>query len=287
MLKRYFLPPDFDNPPPPDGPLSLGHILVDRLDPAPLNPDSIKTIAKPYSSYKKGFTATRGQLRQGKYGVWAQILEAVGFGGELSVKCDKNTSDTFTIKQLDTTFFNPDQKYVEESMREDAVDAWMKAKSYRKPVYMITGLKVARGASMNVANTSERSGKLDLGIDLTPAAIPVRVGPVIEGSKTEEERTAFDASSDFVYAFRLRKIWYEGDKTTVQHEPDNKGAMLGEDKGDSHGAGKDAAGVEFSQRDASAEDFDDSEDSDPEEVREVQEEEDGENCVWVVPAKHG
>jgi hypothetical protein len=274
MTKTYFLLPSFDIPPPPDGPIFLGHILLDPSDPTPLNSTDRQPIAKVYPTWITDFKATRGQFRDGKFGVWAQFLEMSRFGGELSTKYEKSAQDIYTFKRIDTTYFIPDKKYVEKSMEAEEVEAFMKEERYKKPVYMITGLKVARGARLESANKVTSGSKAMLGVDG-----PALIGPIAKRSKTRTEELSFGDSSDFVFAFRLRKIRYRRDKKTIEHQPFNEGAMFGIEEKDSM---RKSLKLEIGEDDASAEDIKDLEDSGMLDMATSKEkDDDNEDCMWV------
>ncbi|KAF4627634.1 hypothetical protein G7Y89_g10519 [Cudoniella acicularis] len=101
--KSYLLVRDFDNA--PDDAIQLGHILSDATDPlSSLNADDRLDVPSSIIkiSSKMGFTATRGQVRDGKFGIWAQILEGTTFGGSVNFSRIKN--DIYTIEKVDTSF---------------------------------------------------------------------------------------------------------------------------------------------------------------------------------------
>jgi hypothetical protein len=53
----------------------------------------------------------------------------------------------YTFKKIDTEFFQPDKQYIKKSLKADEVGTFMKEEKYKTPVYMITGMKIARGAT--------------------------------------------------------------------------------------------------------------------------------------------
>ena len=95
--------------------------------------------------------------------------------------------------------------------------------NYRMPIYMITGVKIARGATVNMIKEHEVGGKMHLGVHGAPAGVPGAVGPKVAISSKKTEGPSFRDSSDFVFAYRLREIFYQ--KGQVKHKEYNKGAL--------------------------------------------------------------
>lgn len=224
--KTYHVCPDFDVPPPPTGPIRLGHIIRTLTDPCnALNTDDRVPIDKDYLSFKDGFKATRTQLREGKLGMWAQVLEGVGVGSEVSYKLERNASDEYTFDRVETVFFIPSDEYYSKSIAAPGVQRYLKNMRYRKPVYMITGMKIVRGGRMKSSGSTGGETVVKLGFDGKPAGVPVTVGPDVEVSARTGQSDSFDASTDFVFALRLRKLTCKKNDS-LRDEEFNKGAMF-------------------------------------------------------------
>ena len=73
--------------------------------------------------------------------------------------------------------------------------------NFRKPLYIITGLKMVEGASVTTVNNKGRRIYAQLGFDGTPAAVPVTVGPEVERNIEESEIASFKNSSLVIFAF--------------------------------------------------------------------------------------
>jgi hypothetical protein len=226
--KSYLLVRDFDNA--PDDAIQLGHVLSDPLDPLfSLNADDRLEVPSPIlkTSSKTGFTATRGQVRDGKFGIWAQILEGTTFGGSVNFSHIKN--DTYTIEKVDTSFMwlapAAAKSYIQQSVDLMGVKRFLAAGRFRKPVYMITGIKVARGVSVNCEDKGEKGGTVKAMVDGTGMGIPLKAGPEAEVSSKKVKDTAFEGSDDFVFAYQLRKITCSK-KKPLKDEGYAKGAMF-------------------------------------------------------------
>ena len=102
---------------------------------------------------------------------------------------------------------------------------------YRKPVYIITGLKTVTGAKAKSLKSRAVGGNLGVEVDGTiwsGGTVPIGGGPGVEGITEKKEGTTWEGSSDFVFAFRVRKVSVEKDTGTAKEDEDYKtGAMLG------------------------------------------------------------
>ena len=157
MARTYIWAPNFTTGPYPNGPIKLGHILSDLNDFSPLNREGVVEVpanqlnpAHRLPNYV--FDSTKGDRSDLKF----------------MISCDT----------LETTDFEPTTSYIEESMDVPEVQLFMQACNFKLPVYMVTGLKVARG--------------------------------IIQGSKpfTSEGNINFTNSTDFIVGFRVHRIWY-------------------------------------------------------------------------------
>ncbi|KAH6698158.1 hypothetical protein BKA61DRAFT_710149 [Leptodontidium sp. MPI-SDFR-AT-0119] len=216
---------------PPSTAILIGHILTDPALPyESLNTDS-HTPAPPSTTLtttKTGFLATRSQLSSGKFGIWAQVLEGA-FGGMVGHSFDNSQDLDFEIDEIETSFMKPAGKETKEYLRgcvEDGdVQAFLEESRFKKSVYMIVGLKIAKGAK--VRKGSERSSETtaQLMIDGTAGGVPVKAGPEVEIKKDRQESTEWIDEKSFVFAYRLRKITCKKGKI-VEDVEYNKGAFL-------------------------------------------------------------
>jgi hypothetical protein len=102
---------------------------------------------------------------------------------------------------------------------------------YRKPVYIITGLKTVTGAKAKSYKSHAVGGNLGVEVNGTiwsGGTVLIGGGPEVEGKIEKKEGTTWEGSSDFVFAFRVRKVSVEKKTGTVKEDDDYKtGAMLG------------------------------------------------------------
>lgn len=234
-VKSYRLVPNADVLPPPHGSIALGSLLANPKNPErSLNKNNrvpIPPSSEPFP-YKDNYKLTRGQCRQGQGGLWASFLQMiVGFGGDVQVKGDKDTTEIITCKRLETQAFQPDDAYIYQSLQDSNVQDYLEAGWFKKPVYMITGLKIARGVTAETSQGAEYGIEGKLGVDGTSAGVPVGAGPNGKWVSKTRETITFTGSSDFVWTYRLimiRSLKNEG----FTEKDYNKGALYDLDRGE-------------------------------------------------------
>lgn len=234
----YFLAPNCDFQ--PDGLIALGSIIINPKTPQKsLNHRNNQRVTVPANelqeSYKDNWEDTITSLRNNKITIWASFLQMiVGLGADVSVGLKQGREDLYKFRRLETKYFEPDAAYIEESLKSEGVKGYIAATEYKKPLYMITGVKIARGAHVTSKTTKAHQEMLKVGVDMTAlTAVPVSGGPKMETSRTNERQVKFDGSSDYVFAYRVSKIRLRKDGKVKAQEDFNKGALFGVDEGDS------------------------------------------------------
>ncbi|KAM0326357.1 hypothetical protein ACHAQA_006959 [Verticillium albo-atrum] len=243
----YHLCPDFSIPPPPDGQLELGSILT-SLDiegvTSPLNhltcvkvpEDDLYPRGRP--DVKVGFQRTMSQLRSVEAGIWAKIFGLDGVGGKLGWLRRRSDDETLTVKELKTRYFVPTEKYMLEALTVPNVASFINSTNKEEPLYMVTGIKCAVGASLSNIKSKKTQGTADIG------AVEPNSGTAVGGAlgitREDSSGAAFSESTDFVLGIRLRKIWWKGG--VMRHATHVAGSAL-DDEG--QGRAGPLVGVEF------------------------------------------
>ena len=86
------------------------------------------------------------------------------------------------------------------------VDDYLKGHRYKKSVYLITGLKVAKGVTVKVEKSSNIEGRISAGIN--PSGGVVKVGPKAEGKSEDKPVYAFTESSDIVVGIQCLRLFH-------------------------------------------------------------------------------
>ncbi|KAI1390036.1 uncharacterized protein F4822DRAFT_400591 [Hypoxylon trugodes] len=223
MVRAYIVAPDFSTAPPPDGPVELGHILKNVFEFSPLNEGQRIDIPNRLPiDEKRGFKTTRSKILGGTFGVFAEVLAILGFGIEAHAEYKREADDVLSIDRLETLAFNPTDEYVKKSMETDGVKIYTNATKNKKPVFMITGIKIARGASLETKRSTTVGGRLKLGF--SAPGMPGDIGPEAGLTKGQSVGESFEGSTDFILAIRVRQIKYK--KAEIVHDVYYRGATM-------------------------------------------------------------
>ncbi|KAM0546215.1 hypothetical protein ACHAPJ_011001 [Fusarium lateritium] len=222
----YFYAPTWDSP--PNGPIKLGNVIssVKRPDqPLFCYPPSEDTDI--FKTEKKSVQYAKEKLKSGRFSILTKFLSVFGFGVDVGAEVERSDEETFVFQTLETTHFIPTAAYLQKCIEADRVRRHLEISRFRKPVYVITGLKVVTGAEANTLKSRTLGGNLSAEVDGTVwsgGAVPIGGGPGIEGKVTNSQRTKWEGSSDFVFAVRLSKVVVK--KGEINEEEYRKGAML-------------------------------------------------------------
>jgi hypothetical protein len=232
----YFLAPSCDFP--ADGLIALGSIIVHPKTPQKsLNHRYNQRVAVPADDLQESFKDNWEDViktgRHNKGTLWASFLQMIlGFGTDVSVGVKQGRDDIYKFRQLETKCFEPDTAYIENSLKAEGVIAYISATRCKKPVYMVTGVKIARGASVTSKTLKGYEAMIKVGFDgTTLTGVPISGGPKFETNNTKEREVKFDNGSDYVFAYRVVKIQLSGDGNVKGHKDYVKGALFGTDEG--------------------------------------------------------
>jgi hypothetical protein len=134
----------------------------------------------------------------------------------------------YKFQELENRIFQPTDESIEEALQYPQVVRFVAKRGYRRPLFMITGVKIAWGANISKEAAKARGLSAKAGIYGMLGGVRGDMTAGGEASELLREKETFDTPSDFVFAFRLRKIFYEkGMKGSVQHRDFTKGALFG------------------------------------------------------------
>jgi hypothetical protein len=114
---------------------------------------------------------------------------------------------------LQTEYFlrDPDMAEIQARVAEPRVQSAMKRKPWlpRKPVYMISGVMIARGLNIESSRNAYHQGTAGVEVAApTPAADAV-LGANLSGSHEKENSDEISMAVDVVFAYQLLKIKYK------------------------------------------------------------------------------
>ncbi|KAF7552589.1 hypothetical protein G7Z17_g4206 [Cylindrodendrum hubeiense] len=209
-IPKYHIAPNFAIPPvEAGGVLELGSIITSiATADRPLNEDCHVRIPqiKLFCSHQTGFTSTASRMKDGDYGIRAKTVATGGVGSELSWSHSRSNEYAYHFRGIDTIYFNPTQDYMEESMNKDDVNESMIGLGINH-VYMVTGLKTARGPSVQMSRGKKES--ITIESELQAGGLSINLGPKLNSSKENKEEMGFQDSTDFIIGIRITKLMFK------------------------------------------------------------------------------
>ncbi|KAF2107481.1 hypothetical protein BDV96DRAFT_301997 [Lophiotrema nucula] len=206
--KAYFLLPNTSIA--PNTLIHLGQIIATPREPhRPLSPP-LQPSPKTYQSAEFNYTFSKSTSSKTSISLVAQFLAQLGspLSGNAGVELSKKKAAHWTFGKLETVYIEPDDAYITNSIQDPKVKAILEAgKLASNAVYMVTGMKIAYGASYARYTSSNMRTDSGLSVDATMlAGAPVSAGPEVAVQKSRDVIESCEGCTDFVWAVRLRRI---------------------------------------------------------------------------------
>ena len=130
---------------------------------------------------------------------------------------------------METSFFEPSEEYLKTAVNVPSVVKALEEQNYNKPLFMIMGLKVVRGASKALSTKKLKlEGDVTAQGDLTSLGAPgVAPGVNLGLDEDRSEHIEWESAEPYVFAFRLREIYYRRG-TDLESKTYTKGALYSE-----------------------------------------------------------
>lgn len=189
-------------------------------------------------STKTNVEWAREKALAGNFGIWTKFVESIGLnsGAEYCIE----RKETFKFDNMETVESFPNDAFLETALRTLPMRSFWERHGPGKSLYVIVGTKTVSGVTIRRSRGELLSGVGDVGLDLAATGVPVSVGPSVEISSSSRDTVSFEGSSDFVFAFRVRRIRLKASGIVLQDDY-NRGALFGnssddEDEADGLGA---------------------------------------------------
>ncbi|KAI3317241.1 hypothetical protein HD806DRAFT_515591 [Xylariaceae sp. AK1471] len=232
--KHYFLPPVPEVP--VEGPIQLGSIVEGpKLIFEPVNNYTVNPIScfeKVYVSNSGPSSIALGKSSKKNIGLFGELpaIANVNIGGDHGT----DAGERWSFDNLRTIWFTPSDDYVRQSVGDVEVQRHIQVNQTwlgHTHLYMVTGVKVAFGASALSQFAASYGFDGTVGLDLSALGVPITVGPVVGLWNGLSLATTSSPVEPVVFAFRLRrlKIKANGD---VKQSDYNRKALLGQEGSD-------------------------------------------------------
>ncbi|RKK27085.1 hypothetical protein BFJ66_g15797 [Fusarium oxysporum f. sp. cepae] len=189
-----------------NGPLFLGAIFTDLSFGRPalnrLNRIEIREELKYAPVSHSGFCETCSRVREGKLEAWVKAFSDYA-RGSAAVSSSSDEENTITCDEVLTTYFDPDDEYLNTSFAIPQVQLVLEGSSkWTSVLYMITGLKVAKNLEYNKSDMSQGEVEGQLGVQEPQTG----TGAALSGNMRRENNHSLEFSvSDIVVGYRVNK----------------------------------------------------------------------------------
>jgi hypothetical protein len=212
-IKTYLLAPNFTYR--PNTSICLGDIIADPSDPTkPLSSAPASSLSPPLTQTHLDFSAhlqqtTSSSLQGSIFAKFLEVAEA-RLGGGVS----HDVLDSYTIDRLETVYFTkqPTDEEAAERVKEEKVRAAVSAGwGGKRDVYIITGLKIARG--LKVVTGRWKGWNVDAGVGapvLASGGVEVGVEGGVARQKGVEVSYEVGDGQDVVFAYQLHVVKHRG-----------------------------------------------------------------------------
>lgn len=208
----YHVAPNFTTRPFPNGPLDLGTLVEDLRQCYPINQGAANRVPIPdgqrYADMKEGVNASLKTSLSGEASILAHVLDR-SIGGDASLKGQKKDEDVYKIQKLETVYFYPQPSYIKKCLQLSDVKDYNEIADYKEPVYLITGLKIAWGATISTERSREFEGKAEGGVRVPGGPTDVQVKAHAGVSGESGILSSFSKPADFVLGIQVQKIYYK------------------------------------------------------------------------------
>ncbi|KAH7310635.1 hypothetical protein B0I35DRAFT_77099 [Stachybotrys elegans] len=207
------------------GHLALGTILQDIRQCTPLPRNEPKPAPIPpnlcYGNEKEGVRYSIWDSSSAGASMLAKAMRYLSFNaGHIK---EITEVDVFNIDTIQTRYFFPTDEYIRERLRVPGVKDYFSG----APVYMITGLKVARGLTATSSSHHGLDGEAGGNLAITEGSHGAALGTQVGISSTMGQHSEFSEPADLILGIQVLKIqksWRDPDEFTKEQVTD--GARL-------------------------------------------------------------
>ncbi|OAQ72105.1 hypothetical protein VFPPC_00154 [Pochonia chlamydosporia 170] len=202
----------------PNGVLQVGQILADPFDPAsalhPGGPLRVPPGVTIEHSVARDVTISQAHEASAVFEIHCRLSGVLaGLGSDTTMQ--NAQGQNFQFQEVLTRIITPSNEYVDQSLRHGDVPRKLKGRlPHIGRLYMVTGVRVAKGAWMRSASTQNVTASANANLDLAGSSVPVQLGVNAEAGRRTSEHNQLTPVSDHVYAYRLHRIFYFGTSTT-------------------------------------------------------------------------
>ncbi|KAB5585494.1 hypothetical protein GE09DRAFT_28898 [Coniochaeta sp. 2T2.1] len=206
----YHVAPNFTTRPYPDGPLDLGTLVEDLKQFYPINQGATAHVAvdQRYTDAKEDVVASLKSSASGEAGILARVLDG-SIGGDATLRGQRKDENVYRIRKLETAYFFPNPAYIRQCLQLADVKDYLEMAGYKEPVYLVTGLKIAWGATISTEHGRELEGKAGADVRVPGGVVDAQAGAHAALSRESGSVSSFGKPADFVLGIQVLKIYHK------------------------------------------------------------------------------
>ncbi|KAL6884859.1 hypothetical protein HDV57DRAFT_515876 [Trichoderma longibrachiatum] len=220
----------------PGGAIALGNIILDPFRPQHVLSKPTKPLPETETALEHDWTLATEKLRSVNVGIWTRMFDQLSV--KLGPRRNRGRKVDIFMKALETVYFKeqPSMEEIQERVNEERVRSILSPGSiFRYPVYMVTGIKIAKGFTMVHEGTEHYLFSLSLADTVAPQ-LGVGASAGVSSKKTRTD--GFWSSNEIIFAYQLLIIKPKGWGQKLAYELDDfrhKAALLVDDDDDDDG----------------------------------------------------
>ncbi|PTB66172.1 hypothetical protein BBK36DRAFT_1141040 [Trichoderma citrinoviride] len=214
----------------PGGPIALGNIVLDPFRPQHVLSKPTKPLPETETAIEYNWSLATEELRSTNVSIWTRMFDQLNV--KLGPRRNRGEKIEFHMKALETVYFRelPSMEEIQERVNEERVRSILSPSSvFRYPVYMVTGVKIARGFQL----IHEGTAQYMCNIKATDTVAPqLAVGASIGMASTTSRSDAFQSGNEIIFAYQLMIIKPKGWGKSMAYQLDDfrhKAALLVDD----------------------------------------------------------
>ncbi|CVK98061.1 uncharacterized protein FMAN_12179 [Fusarium mangiferae] len=200
QIPTYHVAPNFSILPSPQGKLHLGTLVNNLKDYDPINfgiHNRVPIADERRTLVDKGEVDFAKRRSWGGYGrILTKVLHAIR--SKVSAQKEDYSSSVWRMDALETIEFTPPPSYYSKCLQLDDVKAFQNLNDHKDSLYLITGLKTARGATMATMRSRHKGANAGASIQGPEGPIDLEIGGHAGAFSGADVFSSFSEPVDFV-----------------------------------------------------------------------------------------
>ena len=126
-------------------------------------------------------------------------------GGRVALENSRMEGLIIKYDSIQIGSFEPDEDYIQKCLDDDFIRDHTR-QLFRPSVYLVTGLQIARNATIEQKTRRSVGANLDPSFDATSLGVPIAFGPDVKGGLVKNTKKISGIAGPFILAYQLSRI---------------------------------------------------------------------------------